>query len=52
MDTKHCSTLTEWSNEDGCFIGSAYPLVGLGYEPAIICTPSELMESNDAENAD
>ena len=28
MDTKHYSTLTEWSDEDGCFIGSAYPLAG------------------------
>ncbi len=28
MDTKHYSTLIEWSDEDGCFIGSAYPLVG------------------------
>lgn len=28
MDTKHCGTLIEWSDEDGCFIGSAYPLVG------------------------
>ena len=28
MDTKHYSTLIEWSDEDSCFIGSAYPLVG------------------------
>ena len=28
MDTKHYSSLIEWSDEDGCFIGSAYPLVG------------------------
>ena len=28
MDTKHYSTLIEWSDEDGCFIGSAYPLAG------------------------
>ena len=28
MDTKHYSTLIEWSDEDGCYIGSAYPLVG------------------------
>ena len=28
MDTKHYSVLIERSDEDGCFIGSAYPLVG------------------------
>ena len=28
MDTRHYSALIEWSDEDGCFIGSAYPLVG------------------------
>ncbi|MCY4254582.1 MAG: toxin-antitoxin system HicB family antitoxin [Gammaproteobacteria bacterium] len=28
MDTKHYSTLIEWNDEDGCYIGSAYPLVG------------------------
>ncbi len=28
MNTKHYSALIEWSEEDGCFIGSAYPLVG------------------------
>ena len=28
MDTKHSRTLFDWSDEDGCFIGSAYPLVG------------------------
>ncbi|MCY3606111.1 MAG: hypothetical protein OXH45_10200 [Gammaproteobacteria bacterium] len=28
MNTKQFSTLIEWSDEDGCFIGSAYPLVG------------------------
>ena len=26
--TKRYSALTEWSDEDGCFIGSANPLVG------------------------
>ena len=26
--TVHYSALIEWSDEDGCFIGSAYPLVG------------------------
>ena len=28
MDTKHYSVLIERSDEDDCFIGSAYPLVG------------------------
>ena len=28
MDMKHYSILIEWSDGDGCFIGSAYPLVG------------------------
>lgn len=28
MDKKHHSTLIEWSSDDGCFIGSAYPLAG------------------------
>ena len=28
MDTSHFSVLIERSDEDGCFIGSAYPLVG------------------------
>ena len=28
MDTKHCSALIDWSDEDGCFVGSALPLVG------------------------
>ena len=28
MDTKRYSALIEWSDEDGCFVGSAYPLVG------------------------
>lgn len=26
--TKEYSALIEWSDEDGCFVGSAYPLVG------------------------
>lgn len=28
MDAKHYSVLIEWSDEDDCFIGSAWPLVG------------------------
>ncbi|MYH32494.1 MAG: hypothetical protein F4013_08020 [Gammaproteobacteria bacterium] len=28
MKTKHYNTLIEWSQDDGCFIGSAGPLVG------------------------
>lgn len=27
-DTKQFSTLIEWNDQDSCFIGSAYPLVG------------------------
>ena len=28
MKENHYSTLIEWSEEDGCFVGSAYPVVG------------------------
>lgn len=28
VDTRHYDALIEWSDEDSCFVGSAWPLVG------------------------